>query len=120
MDLHAILIRAPVNKLAASVVSQRGAAPDSPLSREELAYLVQRLSRRQRLLKAVLGIKTPSQHANTVYKHKKRIPQFRAAREPRALTEYLLIGQQIQNLNCELAELRRTRQMVAAAESNAD
>lgn len=110
MDLHALLVRAPVNRLAASVVSsRRQAGADAPLSREELAYLIERLTRKHRLLKAVLGIRTKRQHANLMYKHAKGIPQFRRAKEPRAFVEYVAIGQNIQRLVQQAAELKRSR-----------
>ena len=118
MDLHAILVRAPVNRLAASVVSQRrAAATDAPLQRAELIYLMDRLARKQRLLKLVLGIKNKRQHKNMKWKANKRIPQYRVANEPRAAAEYCLLGVQMQRLNIELAaqsaarkELRKRRE----------
>ncbi len=116
MDLHAILVRAPVNRLAASVVSQRRvAAADTPLSREELAYLLDRLGRKQRLLKMVLGIKTKAQHTNLRYKHSRRLPQFRQQQEPRAFTEYIRVGNDMQRLSRELAALRQARRIAALA-----
>lgn len=107
LDLHAILVRAPVNRLAAAVVSQRRSAKaDEPLKREELIYLISRLERKHRLLKQVLGVKTKAQHVNLMYKHKKRLPQFRQKREPRAFLEYVALGQHIQRLVRELAAMK--------------
>lgn len=120
MDLHAILIRAPVNRLAASVVSQRRAArEDTPLNREELIYLVDRLARKRRLLEAVLGIKTRSQRSNLMYKHKRRLPQFRQAQEPRAFTEYIVVGREMQRLIVELAERRKAWKAMLLTEERA-
>lgn len=111
MDLHAIFIRAPINRLVAGVVSQRGAsAEDTPLTREELAYIVQRLSRKQRLLKRVLGIANRSQHKNMMWKANKRFTQYRVAREPRAFQEYRRIGQEMQRLNAELSAVKKAFQ----------
>lgn len=116
MDLHAILIRAPVNKLAANVVSQRKAATaDTPLTREELIYLMDRLDRKSRLLKHILGIKNQSQRRNVHYRHNKGVKQFRRLKEPRAFTEYLAIGHNMQRLNQELAELNKARKAANAA-----
>lgn len=118
MNLHSILTSSPIDSAARRVTSQAGCATDAALlSREELAALVQRLSRKQRLLKLVLGITNKRQHKNTVYKAGKGLKQFRAAKEPRALTEYRLCGREIARLNDELANLRRLRQMVANAEN---
>jgi len=111
MDLHAIFIRSPINRLSAGVVSQRGAAEeDSPLTREELAYIVQRLSRKQRLLKRVLGIANRSQHKNMMWKANKRFAQYRVAREPRAFQEYRRIGREMQRLNAELSAVKKAYQ----------
>jgi len=116
MDLHAILIRAPVNKLAANVVSQRRAATaDTPLCREELIYLMDRLDRKSRLLKQVLGITNQSQRKNVHARHNKGVRQFRHAKEPRAFTEYIAIGQNMRRLNRELAELNKARKAANVA-----
>jgi hypothetical protein len=93
------------------------AIADTALSREELAKLVQLTTRKQRLLKRVLGIKTKSQHRNTAYKAGKGIRQYRADKEPRALVEYLRCGREIERLNRELADMRRARQYAAKLES---
>ena len=117
MDLHALLTSTPIDRVARRVTSQAGAATaDTPLAREELAALVHRLCRKQRLLKRVLGIRNKSQHQNTTYKARHGIKQIRAKVEPRALTEYMRCGQEIARLNSELAALRKVRQFVAEAE----
>jgi hypothetical protein len=116
--LLTVLNSAPINKQAAIVTSQRHVATaDTPLTRDELAALANRLLRKQRLLKHVLGIKTKRQHKNMTYKAAKGIPQYRAAKEPRALTEYLRCGREIQRLAEELADMRRVRRFVAEAEN---
>jgi hypothetical protein len=117
MDLHAILTSTPIDRVARRVVSQLGAAVgDTPLTQIELAALVNRINRKQRLLKRVLGITSKGQHKNTVYKAKKGIKQWRVEREPRAMTEYLRCGREVQRLTNELAELRKLRRFVAEAE----
>lgn len=119
MDFHAIVVRSPINRTAASVVSQKNASTfDSPLSRAELIYLIERLNRKQRLLKFVLGIKNKSQHKNVKYRTKRAIPQRRQKAEPRALTEYMRNGQHIQLLVKELAEWEKRRKAIHAARFN--
>jgi hypothetical protein len=117
MDLHALLISTPIDRVARRVTSQAGAATvDTPLTKPELVALLQRLGRKQRLLKRVLKITNKRQHMNTVYKANKGIPNFRCATEPRAVTEYVRCGREMQRLNGELADLRRLRRFVADAE----
>jgi hypothetical protein len=113
--LLTVLNSEPINRQARVVTSQRHvAAGDLPLTREELVTITNRLQRKQRLLKLVLGIKTKAQHANTIYKFNRKIPQFRRTKEPRALVEYVRVGQAIARINRELAELRAVRRFVAA------
>ena len=110
MNLHAILTRLPINRLAARVVSQQGVfAEEVDLKREELAYIVQRLSRKQRLLKHILGIANHRQHKNMMLKANKRISQYRVVSEPRAFDEYRRLGREIMRLNEVLAEMRKAR-----------
>jgi len=83
------------------------------MTRNELAALVQRLSRKHRLLKRVLEIKTKRQHKNVTYKALKGIRQYQTEKEPRSLTEYLRCGKEIQRLTNELSEMRKARQSAA-------
>lgn len=109
-----VLNSQPINRQARIVTSQRRvSSTDTPLTREELAAITNRLQRKQRLLKLVLGIKNKSQHNNTLYKFKKKIPQFRGRAEPRALVEYVRVGQEIQRINRELEELHGVRRFVS-------
>jgi hypothetical protein len=118
MNFHAILTSNPIDRVARRVASQAGVSQaDSPLAREELAYLMRRTLRKQRLLKQILGIRTKAQHKNTTYKSNHGVKQFRAEKEPRALDEYLRCGQAIQRLNVELANMRMVRRFVANAEN---
>lgn len=118
MDIHAILVRSPVNGVAARVVSQAGCEGNTPLSREELCQIHDRLQRKHRLLKHVLGIKNKSQHSNLMVKFNRRLPQYRAANEPRAFTEYVRVGREMQRMCRALADMRAERRAAAAAEQH--
>lgn len=114
-----ILYATPVNKKTAIVVSQSGCVKsDEPLTKSELVYLVDRLKRKHRLLKVVLGIKTKAQHTNLMYKFNKKLPQFRYRDEPRAFIEYVRVGQDIKRLVGELHELKTIRRFVAQCYPN--
>jgi hypothetical protein len=120
VNLHSILVRSPIDGVAARVVSQRNAATeDAPMTREEICAILDRLRRKHSLLKMVLAIKTKAQHANLRYKYGKKLPQFRQRKEPRAFTEYIRIGNEMQRLLDELHEMRKLRRFVAAAEREA-
>jgi len=113
-NITAILLRSPINTAAYRVTSQRGCATvDADLTRDELKALINRLKRKLRLLKLVLGISSRAQHKNTIYKYNRQIPQFRQAREPRALDEYVRVGRAIQRLKAELSVRRAARRFVA-------
>lgn len=101
--LQAVLTCAPLNGTAASVVSQKGCSTDSELSRAELVELINRLSRKQRLLKMVLRIDTKAKHANLVYKFNKGKRTYRFRDDPRSVVEYVHVGREIQRLILELA-----------------
>jgi hypothetical protein len=112
VDIHAILTRAPINKLAASVIARRReSGPEAPLTREELSYLMQHAARKQQLLKRVLGIHNDRQHKNVTYRAAKGMKQFRA--QSPALAEYLALGQTIHRFTLELSELRKQRRQEA-------
>lgn len=111
MDLYAILLRAPVNRLAAAVTSQRRVSrEETPLSIDELRYLLERCGRKQRLLKFVLRIENRAQHKNLCWKHNKGLRQYRADQEPRAFVEYRILGKQMAQLNVALSEAKKDRQ----------
>lgn len=110
MDLHAILIRAPVNRLAASVVSQRRVAQHyEPLTKPELVYLYERVQRKQRLLKVVLGIRSMTNKKNLKYRYNKGQRSGAAKSEPRAWAEFRACGQQLLRLCDALSEIKRAR-----------
>jgi len=101
-----VMNNSPINRQAAIVASQKNCVEqDFDISRQELIYLTERLERKHKLLKNVLQIKTKAQHKNFMYKYNKRIPQFRMEKEPRAFVEYVRVGQNIQKLIEELAQL---------------
>lgn len=114
MDFDRIFASRPVNITAYRVTGQAGCAKDdAPITESEIKEAIARLVRKQRLLKVVLKIKTQSQHTNTLNKFKKRIPNFRAKKDPRSLIEYVRIGREIQRLNTELCANRAARRFVA-------
>lgn len=109
----------PINRQSALVTSQSNCVEtDELLSKQELVYLVERLKRKHRLLKLVIGIKTSAQHRNLMYKHNKRLPQFRQKNEPRSFTEYIRVGRDIQRLVLELTKLKALRRFVAQSYPN--
>lgn len=101
-----ILTSTPINGTAARVVAQGHATDEGSLTRDELVTLLRRVERKHRLLKHVLGIRNASQHRNAIYKATHGLPQYRRKAEPRAFTEYLRVGEQIQRLVRRLAELK--------------
>jgi len=114
-----VLNSIPVNRQAAIIVSQsRCVKEDKPLTKKELVDLLNRLIRKQRLLKHILGIKTRSQHNNAIWKFNKHIPQFRNKENPRCFIEYKRVGEEMQRLNKELAELKKIRRYVAEISNN--
>lgn len=99
VDFSDIILSNPVNKIAA-LVSQKSKTIDFDVSTDDLKLIIQRLSRKQKLLKIVLGIKTHAQHINAMNKYKRGFKQFREGN--RAFPEYILNGNQIQRINREL------------------
>lgn len=105
----AVLASRPVNSTARSVIGQRRCAEASEdMGRQELIELVNRLSRKQRLLKLVLGVKSKAQHANLIAALKGKhygSGEFRAYGNPRAAVEYKRVGEEMQRLNRRISEL---------------
>lgn len=115
MNLQAILVRSPVNRLAAAVTSQRHVAQaDTPMTREEVTAIFQRLQRKQRLLRHVLGITSKAQHANLMYQANKGRWLGRAKKEPRVFVEYRRVGNEMQRMQNALAEMRNERRAAYA------
>lgn len=117
MNLDRILTSSPVNTTAARVVGRRRGIEDpGSLSREELIEIVNRLERKLRLLKVVLGITTKAQHKNLVWKFNKGFKSNRFKSDPRAVIEYKRCGEEKQRLSRRLQELRAERRAIAEAE----
>jgi hypothetical protein len=118
--LLAVLNSTPINRQARKVTSQAGCATvDVELSREELCEVFERLSRKHRLMKSMLRIKTKSQHKNVVSRHNKG---QRSRSRPRRLTdEYVRVGLALQVINRRFAEIDRVgregRQLLGAIEN---
>jgi hypothetical protein len=107
MDLHAILVRVPVNKLAANVVGQRNvAACDVALTKQELQYVYNRILRKQRLLKFVLGIRNSRHKKNLKYRFANGKRSWQVRKEPRAWAEFQLCGTQLERLARELSAIK--------------
>jgi hypothetical protein len=116
MNIDAILTSSPINQTAARVVSRRrGIEEATSMAREELVALKDRLERKQRLLKRVLGITTKAQHKNLLYRMNtgRMMLTERGKREPRSALEYKLVGEQIWRLNERLCEMRAERRAIA-------
>ena len=116
MNISEILVRSPVNRSTSFVVSQDGCKDETPLTRDELSYLVRRLERKHRLMKHALQIKSKAQHKNMIYKLNIGVRQFRTEKEPRIVAEYVRVGNDMQRLLNELSALRTIRRFVAQAE----
>jgi hypothetical protein len=106
----AVITSAPVNGTARAVVRQpRGVESSGELTREELIEIVERLQRKMRLLKVALGITTKAQHKNVVAKFNKGLKSARFNADPRAVTEYKRVGEEIQRLAARISELKALR-----------
>lgn len=117
VNFSKLLASDPINRQAWLVTLQTGCDDGfRQLSKDELVALCDRLRRKQRLLKKVLHIETKAQHANTVARFRKNIRQARDLIGRRALSEYVLLGDQIFMIQNELAEMRKARQYAYAAE----
>jgi hypothetical protein len=114
MDIEAILLRSPVDRVARRVTSQQFVEKeDSELTREEINAIVERLCRKQRLLKVVLKIKTKTQHKNFTRRVSRGGGDYRERLEPRAVAEYMRCGVEIYRLTNELGERTLSRKFAA-------
>lgn len=77
--------------------------------------ILERVARKQRLLKRTLQIESKSQHVNFLNKHKAGIRQFRTQMEPRSALEYIRLGQMMQLYLDELSVLNNQRKCDASA-----
>lgn len=105
----AVLASSPINSTARSVIGQRRCAVDeAEMGRAELLELLARLSRKQHLLKLVLGIKNRAQHKNFLAALKGKhygSGKSRGYGNPRAAVEYKRVGEEMARLNRRIAEL---------------
>jgi hypothetical protein len=108
--LYAVMRATPVNSAARKAVRQGSCLLDErAMSRAELVEVIDRLQRKLRLLKQVLGIKNKAQHSNLIAAIKgKRYGsgKFRARENPRSAAEYFRLGKEIQRMNRALQELK--------------
>jgi hypothetical protein len=105
--LNDIFTRVPINGTAQRVVGQKNATPDSDIGRDDLVKIIDLLGRKHRLLKRVLGISNRTQHRNLMYRFSKRHHRVDGHKNPRALTEYVFVGAEIQRFMRLLEEKRR-------------
>jgi hypothetical protein len=113
LNFNDLFAMTPVNRTAARVISQRGVTGDEPLSKQDLVQISNRLLRKQRLLRLVLGITKASQDLNFKKKARRGIPTNRGLRNPRAADEYLRICPVTQTIQIELARLNAERKQKA-------
>ncbi len=106
MNLHAILIRSPINRQAGGGITHRRPINDEPLTREELLYLMQRLARKCGLLKKTLGIRNRTHLKNLKYRYNKGRSPHAIREEPRAWTELKVCGEQLLKMQQEIQRLR--------------
>ena len=115
--LMAVFVRSPIDRMARTVTSQAHVSTkDAGLSREDLVFILQRMLRKHRLLKQMLGITTKSQLCNTRWLYNRGLRHKRFKRSPRSFLEFMRLGDAIQRVHDELAHLRRVRQLIALAE----
>lgn len=114
MNLDRIITSSPINRQAATVTSQRGAVEaDADLTKKEIAALIERLQRKLRLLKRVLGITTKVQHTNVMNRFKAGGLRKSKSYPRRAVEEYARVGQSIQILSRRCQELKAARRQLA-------
>lgn len=118
-----VLNSAPINRQASMVAAQRGCVADFEASREDLVHALQRLVRKQRLMKSMLGVTSPTKHNNLMNRFKAGSKRQKG-RPLRLVKEYASTGQAIQILSRRLQEFsgddkaaKRIRQQLGAVEN---
>jgi len=96
----------PVNRTAGLVVSQKSCRQDDQLSKSELVDLKNKLSRKHRFIKSILGIRNATHHKNTIHGIIGGYINTDNYKEPRLLGEYKRVGEAIQLINLELNRVR--------------
>lgn len=104
-----IIVSSPVNRQSAVIASQRGATDSLMMSREEILQIKNRLERKSRSLKHILKISSRTTHKNIIYRINKGNPTERGKSAPRAMIEYVNLGEQINMLNLELKRIREEK-----------
>jgi hypothetical protein len=109
--LNRIFTSTPINKTARAVTSQKHCvAVELPIEREEICTILERMRRKQRLLKLVLQVSNKSQHRNLLARFKAgRVSNFRPSR---AISEYSRNGEAMQILNKRLSDMKADKTLV--------
>ena len=112
-SISEILTRSPVNGNAYRVTSQRGCATvETDIGKGEIIELADRLIRKMRLMKTVLGITSKVQHKNFTKRFNKGRLNIRQGQTQRLIDEYIRVGLSIHNLNNEMAVCNAAKKFV--------
>jgi hypothetical protein len=107
LNLNQIFLRTPVNRNAFLATSQKNCVEvEKDLNFTELTDILNRLNRKNRLLKTLLKIKTKTQHKNLKNKFKQGLIKFRSESNKSLIYEYFSVGQQIENIHLRLKDFR--------------
>jgi len=98
--------RTPINKTAALVTGQAGCEPESDIGRDDIIYSIDRLQRKHRLIKRILGIEKKTQHTNLMYRYNKKGRTATGHKNPRIVDEYVRIGIAMQEMQNRLVEIK--------------
>lgn len=82
----------PIDRVAARVASQRYCIDSIDASRADLELALERMLRKQRLLKRVIGITKKTQHKNLKERLKRNVLTMGSS-NPRAVVEYIQNGE---------------------------
>ncbi len=119
MDHIELYALRPVNKTAGIVASQRGCnVADSLIKKEELLYLLERLTRKQRLIKKILGVRNKTHHKNIIHRIIGGHINPNNYNIPRLLPEYKRVGEAIEKINRRLSEIKDERRQQRQAAIN--
>ena len=103
----------PINGNAARAVSQSGVTDDAALTKIDLVEIKNRLSRKHRLIKYILGIKNISQHKNLKYRFARGQHNKSKFSDSRLVNEYLSFGKNISLIDLELSRCKNERREYA-------
>jgi hypothetical protein len=126
MNEHAlfqVMRSTPINSAARRVVKQGNSSHDEDeLSRAELVEICERLERKSRLLKKIIGIENKAQHKNlkNSVNGKRAGGGIRKAKNhPRAVMEYLRCGMEIHRMIQAIGDLKVAQKASSLVESEA-